>query len=252
MGRIVRTVRKLAGAGAAAFHAQRRGRAGPSECSFGLPASVSSRGRHRCIRPALQKSTRAGSPSGGDRALSNSVATPGQAAVPDEAVGACSRSCRTSKPVPRSSDDAQSDSQRPGRCAAEFAQKEELGAPPARSLRDERDHRAADRGVIATDGKRSCAGANRGDRIATNAIIGLCRAAPSRWRPNAARRCASDLAEHAVRNAGGGGLRAPGRRRGLAGSAASIGATVRGGQLTGSGLRLVGRGRCRTGLRVSG
>ena len=38
-----------------------------------------------------------------DRALSNSVATPGQAAVPDEAVGACSRACRTSKPVPRSS-----------------------------------------------------------------------------------------------------------------------------------------------------
>jgi hypothetical protein len=38
-----------------------------------------------------------------DRALSNSVATPGQAAVLDEAVGACSRSCRTSKPVPRSS-----------------------------------------------------------------------------------------------------------------------------------------------------
>ena len=38
-----------------------------------------------------------------DRALSNSVATPGQAAVPDEAVGACSRSCRTSKLVPRSS-----------------------------------------------------------------------------------------------------------------------------------------------------
>ena len=33
-----------------------------------------------------------------DRALSNSVATPGQAAVPDEAVGACSRSCRTSNP----------------------------------------------------------------------------------------------------------------------------------------------------------
>ena len=38
-----------------------------------------------------------------DRALSNSVATPGQAAVLDEAVRACSRSCRTSKPVPRSS-----------------------------------------------------------------------------------------------------------------------------------------------------
>ena len=41
-----------------------------------------------------------------DRALSNSVATPGQPAVPDEAVGACSRACRTSKPVPRSSDAA--------------------------------------------------------------------------------------------------------------------------------------------------
>jgi hypothetical protein len=69
---------------------------------YGLPASVSSRARHRCIRPALQKSTRAGSPHG-DRALSNSVATPGQRAVPDEAVGACSRSCRTSKTVPRGS-----------------------------------------------------------------------------------------------------------------------------------------------------
>ena len=41
-----------------------------------------------------------------DRALSSSVATQGQAAVPDEAAGACSRSCRTSKPVPRSSDAA--------------------------------------------------------------------------------------------------------------------------------------------------
>ena len=41
-----------------------------------------------------------------DRALSNSVARPGQAAVPDEAVRACSRSRRTSKPVPRSSDAA--------------------------------------------------------------------------------------------------------------------------------------------------
>ena len=43
-----------------------------------------------------------------DRALSNSVATPGQAAVPYEAVGACSRSvpAGTIKPVPRSSDAA--------------------------------------------------------------------------------------------------------------------------------------------------
>ena len=36
-----------------------------------------------------------------------------------------------------------------------FAQEEESGAPPARSLRDERDHRAADRGVIATDGREA-------------------------------------------------------------------------------------------------
>ena len=52
-----------------------------------------------------------------DRGLSNSVATPGQAAVLEEAVGACPRSCRRhhQDPCPRSSDAAatQSDSQRP-------------------------------------------------------------------------------------------------------------------------------------------
>jgi len=40
--------------------------------------------------------------------------------------------------------------------ARAFAHEEEPGAPPARSLRDERDHRAAARGVIATDGEHSC------------------------------------------------------------------------------------------------
>ena len=65
-----------------------------------------------------------------DRALSNSVATPGQAAVPDEAVGACSRSCRPdqqTRPTPLRRRSAQSDSQRPRRRAAEFAQKEASG-----------------------------------------------------------------------------------------------------------------------------
>jgi hypothetical protein len=52
-----------------------------------------------------------------DRALSNSVATPGQAAVLEEAVGACPRSCRPApaNPVPTQLGrrSAQSDSQRP-------------------------------------------------------------------------------------------------------------------------------------------
>ena len=37
----------------------------------------------------------------------------------------------------------------------------------ARPLRDERDHRAADRGVIAIDGERSCGPPNRCDHYAT-------------------------------------------------------------------------------------
>jgi hypothetical protein len=40
----------------------------------------------------------------------------------------------------------------------------------ARSLRHKRDHRASDRGVIAIDGQRSCAGVGRRDRFVTNAI----------------------------------------------------------------------------------
>jgi hypothetical protein len=47
-----------------------------------------------------------------------------------------------------------------------FAQEQEPGAPPARALRDERDHRAVDRGVIAPDGERSCDRPTRGDRNA--------------------------------------------------------------------------------------
>ena len=50
-----------------------------------------------------------------DRALSNSVARPGQAAVPDEAVGVCSRSCR---PPPAKPSDAARTPQRAERQSA--------------------------------------------------------------------------------------------------------------------------------------
>ena len=49
--------------------------------------------------------------------------------------------------------------------AAAIAQEEESGAPPARSLRDERDHRATDDGVIASDGTRSRRVGNPDDRF---------------------------------------------------------------------------------------
>ena len=51
--------------------------------------------------------------------------------------------------------------------AAASAQEEEPGEPLARSLRDERDHRAADRGVIATDGEHSRDAIEPRDRNAT-------------------------------------------------------------------------------------
>ena len=51
-----------------------------------------------------------------------------------------------------------------------IAHDEEPGAPPARSLRDERNHCAADRGVIAFDGEHSRAGAGQRDRFATIAV----------------------------------------------------------------------------------
>ncbi len=75
------------------------------------------------------------------------------------------------------------------------AQEEEPGAPPARSLRDERDHRAADRGVIATDGKRSCAGADRRDRNATNGIISCSRRGGVRASPERVRLDGADVAD---------------------------------------------------------
>ena len=51
-----------------------------------------------------------------------------------------------------------------------IAREEEPGAPPARSLRDESDHRAADRMVIATDGEHSCVSTGWRDPFATPAI----------------------------------------------------------------------------------
>jgi hypothetical protein len=48
---------------------------------------------------------------------------------------------------------------------------EEPRAPPARSLRDERDHRAADRGVIATDGTRSRGVGHRDDSFSSRAGV---------------------------------------------------------------------------------
>jgi hypothetical protein len=44
-------------------------------------------------------------------------------------------------------------------------------ADAARSLRHERDHRASDREVIATDGERSFGSDDRRDRKATDAIV---------------------------------------------------------------------------------
>jgi hypothetical protein len=66
----------------------------------------------------------------------------------------CSRA-RLGRAIAKATNDhARSRARRPPPAIA-FAQKEEPGEPLARSLRDERDHRAADRGVIATDGRRS-------------------------------------------------------------------------------------------------
>ena len=68
----------------------------------------------------------AGSAAATDQALSNSVATPGQAAMPDEAVGACSRAgwAGPANPVPTQLGrrNAQRDSQRSRHRPAAFAQ----------------------------------------------------------------------------------------------------------------------------------
>ena len=55
--------------------------------------------------------------------------------------------------------------------AAPIAQEDEPGAPPARSLRDKRDRRAADRGVIAIDGSETRARWREEYRADREAII---------------------------------------------------------------------------------
>ena len=69
-----------------------------------------------------------------DGAVSNSVAAPGQAAVPDEAsVLAHARAAPANRPTQLGRRSAQSDSQRPRRRAAEFAQKQpKAAAEPTR------------------------------------------------------------------------------------------------------------------------
>ena len=93
------------------MHSMRRRRARPGEhgtlllraTSIGLIATATP--LHPPGAPEVDASSQ---PERHDRALSNRLATPGQAAVPDEAVGACSRSvpAGTIKLVPRSSDAA--------------------------------------------------------------------------------------------------------------------------------------------------
>ena len=81
-------------------------RCGQIRFRYGLPASGLIARATSLHPPGAPEVDASRQPARRDRALSNSVAKPGQAAVPDEAVGACSRACRTSKPVPRSSDAA--------------------------------------------------------------------------------------------------------------------------------------------------
>src|ERR1035437_1732765 len=82
-----------------------------------------------------------------------------------------------------------------------------------RSLRDERDHRAADRGAIAIDGEHSCAVAGRGDSFATNAIA---RTALLRTMPMATKRSSQRpelVAAACTRERKGAGRSDPGKSR---------------------------------------
>ena len=76
-----------------------------------------------------------------------------------------------------------------------IAQAQEPGGRPARSLRDERDHRAPDRGMIAIDGEQSCAAAGRRDRFATASVVSPPLAdgcfSPAMQKPSRSRRAAS-------------------------------------------------------------
>ena len=97
-----------------------------------------------------------------------------------------------------------------------YHQEEEPGGPPARSLRDRRDHRAADRGEIAFDGRRARWCWRDGCRASTEAIpLAVAGVRLLRWW----RRRAGGWREAASRTAGRGraGGSAAARRSGSRG-----------------------------------
>ena len=180
-------------------------------------------------------------PEGPDRALSNSVATPGQAAVLEEAVGACPRSCRPApaNPVPTQLGrrSAQSDSQRPQRRAAEFAHRQQR---PCQRRRYWLFVKAATARPLLVQASTSSTprGTARGS-IAQRAIVGArvasCAASPSELRLHRHGRGGACLRAIALHRCNGALSRAPHdcrsphghRAQDLNGPAASITAPAR-------------------------